>query len=303
MAHPKRPFSKSKNSKPSSDRNSPSRRPQDSRASFRRPEGVAQRRSPQSDSDRGHGFRGQSRNGRWVVGLHSCREVVRVRSSAVQELWLKQGWEASQDLRGIAESIRITPKVVSATQIDKMSGGNQGVALFVSESPELNWENLNADGPALVLLADGIQDPHNLGAILRTAWLLNVSALFITEHRSSPLTPTALKVASGGAEYVPVIADENLIDVIKRLKDMGFWVYGLAGEASLSLWSTQFPEKVALVIGSEESGLRSTVAKVCDELIKIPQANSAASFNASVAAGMALSEVRRQLTDLVANPK
>jgi 23S rRNA (guanosine2251-2'-O)-methyltransferase len=233
--------------------------------------------------------------GRWVIGLHSVREALKVRPGAVAELSLKEGWESNQDLREISEKIRkATTKPES--WLDRLGSGHQGVAARMTAAPEFSWADLDQLESATILLLDGVQDPHNLGACLRTAWLLGAKALFIPEHRASPLTPTAMKVASGGAEHVPVVVDGNLMDAAKMLKDKGFWLFGLAGEAKQTLWQTRFDQKVALIIGSEYGGIRTPLARLCDELIRVPQVDAAASFNASVAAAIALAEVTRQLT-------
>lgn len=231
--------------------------------------------------------------GRWVIGLHSVREALKVRPDAVAELWLKDGWESSHELRDLAEE-GARPLSKPQSLLDKMGSGNQGAAARITADPTFSWDDLAAQESARVLLLDGIQDPHNLGACLRTAWLLGVSVLFISENRSSPLTPTAMKVASGGAEHVPVVADGNLLDTAKNLKDRGFWLFGLEGSASQSLWRTQFDQKVALVVGSEGSGIRTPLARLCDELLSIPLTTSDASLNASVAAAIGLAEVTRQ---------
>jgi len=226
---------------------------------------------------------------------------MKVRKNAVAELCLKEGWESSQELRQLSEMGK-TPVIKQEGWLDRLGSGHQGVAARVTGLPEFSWEALESTEKSIVLLLDGIQDPHNLGACLRTAWLLGAQAVFIPENRASPLTPTAMKVASGGAEHVPVVIDGNLLEAAKSLKDKGYWLFGLAGEAKQSLWKTNFHEKVAMVIGSEESGIRSPLAKLCDELIRIPQGVPDASFNASVAAAITLSEVARQHSQLAGKP-
>ncbi|MGE0762450.1 MAG: 23S rRNA (guanosine(2251)-2'-O)-methyltransferase RlmB [Bdellovibrionales bacterium] len=251
---------------------------------------------------RGSGSRGSSEGGRppiipkgrWAIGLHAVREALKVRPKAIAEMWLKEGWESSQDLRELADQAGQKIQTKPQGLLDKLAGGHQGVAARLTEEPPFDWSDLESAPQSLVLLADGLQDPHNLGAIIRTAWLLKVQAIFITENRSSPMTPTVMKVACGGAEHVPVIPDGNLLDAAKRLKDMGFWLYGMNGDAHQTLWQAQFPEKVALVVGSEESGIRTPLSRLCDDLIRIPQVATEASFNASVATAIGLSEVRRQ---------
>lgn len=239
--------------------------------------------------------------GRWVIGIHSVREALKIRKNAVAELCLKEGWESSQDLTRLSEMGK-APVVKQEGWLDRLGSGHQGVAARVTSLPEFSWEALESKEKSIVLLLDGIQDPHNLGACLRTAWLLGADALFIPENRASPLTPTAMKVASGGAEHVPVVIDGSLLDAAKSLKDKGYWLFGLAGEAKQNLWQTTFHEKVAMIVGSEESGIRTPLARLCDELIHIPQGVPDASFNASVAAAITLAEVARQHSQLVVTP-
>jgi 23S rRNA (guanosine2251-2'-O)-methyltransferase len=236
---------------------------------------------------------------RIVIGLHSALEVLKVRPTKITEIWLKEGADRSQDHKpfiDFAKSRRIRLHIKPLAALDKVAPSHQGVCLMVSETPELDLEVLN---PAitknlLIVALDEISDPHNVGAILRTAWLMGAKALLVPELRSAHLTPSVIKVACGGAEHVPVVVSTNLASDLTYLKDKGFWIYGLAGEATTTLWKARFHEHTVLVVGSEDKGLRSTTAKACDELISIPQTAMGASFNASVAAGMAIYEVVRQ---------
>lgn len=230
--------------------------------------------------------------GRWVIGFHAAKEALKVRPNAIGEVWLKQGWESNQELRDLTKGFK--PKTVQAGVLDKLGTGHQGLAVQVLEDPVLDWETLKSAASARVIILDGIQDPHNLGAVLRTAWLMGCQALFIPEDRASPLTSTAMKIACGGAEHVPIVKENGFQKSINTLKDLGFWVYGLDAEGPNSLWQMKFPEKVALVIGAEESGIRASVRKLCDEMTFIPQTVESASYNASVATAVALAEVGRQ---------
>ncbi|MBX7230881.1 MAG: RNA methyltransferase [Bdellovibrionales bacterium] len=231
---------------------------------------------------------------RWVIGLHSVGEVFRVRARAIKEFWMKEGFQLPEELKLLAEKSNILPKVRSEGELDRLGSGHQGVAVQVSEWPHWSWESFSHSASQSVLLLDGVQDPHNLGALLRTAWLFGFSALFISEHRSSPLTTTAMKVACGGAEHVPVVVDGNLLTTVTRLKKDGFWIFGLGSEGSSNLWKTQFHERTALILGSEFGGIRTPLARSCDEMVYIPQKEIYASFNASVAGGIAMAEVSRQ---------
>jgi 23S rRNA (guanosine2251-2'-O)-methyltransferase len=164
----------------------------------------------------------------------------------------------------------------------------------VNDAPEVEWETLKTKPQVMVVALDGVEDPHNVGAILRTAWLMRAEALFVPESRAAHLTPSAVKVASGGAEHIPVHVEANLPSLLQSLKDMGFWIYGLSHKGERSFWQMEYPEKVAWVIGSESKGLRTPVERACDELVSIPQASAAASYNASVAAAIAMTETQRQ---------
>ncbi len=237
--------------------------------------------------------------GRLVIGYHSVREALKVRPQAAGELSVIAGHsEESQgeigEILNLAKKYRLKLKEVSRESLDRLGSGHQGVCLQVLEDPQFSWASLDSGEPQRLLILDEISDPHNLGAILRTAWLLGARALFVSEARSAHLTPTVTKVASGGAEHVPLVVESNLGALIKNLKEKGFWIYGLAGESQDSLYSTEFAEKTALVLGSEGKGLRVSTSNACDVLLSIPQVDAQASFNASVAAGLALGELFRQ---------
>ncbi len=235
---------------------------------------------------------------RWVVGIHSCEETLRMRPKKVREIWLRDDFHSSEQLREIADQaakhkIRIEKR--SANQLEQIASGHQGVALATNSTPEVQWAELKADGKQIVLILDGLEDPHNLGSILRTAWLTGVRAIFTPEDRAVGLTPTVNKIASGGAEHVPVEQHTNLATLMKQLKDAGFWIYGLSEKGTQLPWGFQLPDKVAWVVGNEGSGMRITTERACDELCRIPQVESGSSYNASIALAMALADTVRQL--------
>ena len=234
---------------------------------------------------------------RWVIGIHSCMETLKVRPKAVREILLREKWQDSQQLRDISDLAaekRITVKTQSPTLLDRLGSGHQGVALAATESPTVDWTALEGRAQASVILLDGIEDPHNLGAILRTAWLTGAAALVIPADRAVGLTPTVCKVASGGAEHVPVEVVSSLPSQIEDLKKLGFWVFGLAEAGTRMPWEFKLQGKVAWVVGSEGSGLRVPTERACDELVRLPQIASGSSYNASVAAAMAMMETCRQ---------
>lgn len=234
---------------------------------------------------------------RAVPGFHSLNEVRKVRPKTLESLWVRKDWMSVREIIEIQEwavQQRIPFTEKAASELDRITTGHQGVIGWVNSSPSVDWEDLKSKSQALVVALDGVEDPHNLGAILRTAWLMKAEALFVPEARAAHLTPTAVKVACGGAEHVPVEIESNLPHLLQSLKDMGFWVFGLSHKARRDLWQMEMPEKVAWVIGSESKGLRTPVERMCDELVSIPQASAAASYNASVAAAIAMTETQRQ---------
>jgi len=178
--------------------------------------------------------------------------------------------------------------------LEKFGPSQQGAAVFVDGAPELDIGGLEKNEKSILLILDGIEDPHNLGAIVRTSWLVGVDGVFIPEDRAVGLTPTVHKVACGGVEHVPVMGVTNFSNYSEELKKQGYWLYGLSPRGKKSIFELELPEKVVWVVGSEDKGMRVTTERLCDELAFIPQASSSASYNASVATAMALAETLRQ---------
>lgn len=282
---------------------------------------VAKKRSSQRFSSTGAGKshsarpKGSSRRGakvaptdtlprgcRLVVGVHSVSEALKVRPNAVMEIWVSEERKLHAELGALLEKVERAGQKIkekSAHSLSQFCQTHQGIAAVVKEKPELDWQELGVSTQSEIIIAlDEIVDPHNVGAILRTAWLMGVRALIVSELRSSPLTPTVSKVACGGAEHLPLISVGNLGQALSDLKTKGFWIYGLAGEeGSKNLWDEEYPAKMVWVVGSEAKGLRPSVRKQCDQIISIPQIDADASYNASVAVALALSESKRQARD------
>ena len=234
---------------------------------------------------------------RLVPGTHAVLEAISVRPDAVSQIFVKPGFESAPEVANLkvrADRAGISWSEVSLKDMDKIYHGHQGLMAVVTEDPEVDWGDLKTKEYSQVLVLDGLEDPHNLGAILRTAWLMKVDAIFVPENRAVQYSPAAMKVASGGAEHVPIEAENNLPSVIESLKDLGYWFYGLSHKGDQDIWEIDFPEKIAWVIGSEAKGIRKSVARACDDLVRIPQASPGASYNASVSAGIAMAEIDRQ---------
>lgn len=230
------------------------------------------------------------------MGDHAIREAFAVNPKQLDTLILVDHWRDNEHLRELEErarDLRLRIETRAAVAMDRV-GSHQGALVIAKSAPELEIEDLLGLEEATLVALDGVEDPHNLGAVLRTGWLMNVSAVLIPEDRAVGLTPVAHKVAAGGVEHVPVLRDNNFAALFARLKEAGFWIFGLSHEAKGPIYDLKIPAKVVWVLGAEDKGLRASTERACDELIRIPQIEASASYNVSVAAAMILSEGHRQ---------
>ena len=265
-----------------------------------RPQGAGGSRS-QGPSHRSQGGSPQRtidfKNSRVVVGTHAIHEVMKTNLSKIQSVWLQKGFESSEELRDLEEKCRknkISVEIHPKEKMQKDFPAHQGAVVFAENLQRLDWNVLAEKKESIVLFLDGIEDPHNLGAILRTAWLMGVDALFIPQDRSVHLTATVHKVACGGVEHVPVEIVPSFQASVEKLKEMGYWIFGLSHKSSKVLYNFKFPEKVVWMVGAEDKGLRITSERLCDEMARLPQLSADASYNASVATALALGETSRQ---------
>lgn len=206
--------------------------------------------------------------------------------------------ERSRRVAELARGAGIPLRLVPRSELDLAAPGlrHQGV-LAAMPARDFSGEDaldLPATPDKLVLVLDGVQDPHNLGACLRTAEAAGVHAVIVPKDRAAGLTPVARKVAAGSAERVPVITVTNLARSLERLAGLGYWITGLAGEATDSLFDADLSGPRALVLGAEGEGLRRLTKEHCHQLVRIPMAGKAESLNVSVAAAVCLYEAVRQ---------
>lgn len=256
-----------------------------------------------SSSRSNQGARGQNdknaypKSWRQVSGTHAIMELLRIHSGSVQVVLVQSNWRSSSDLRELmdvvqAKKIKVEEK--SDQQLQDISRSHQGAVAFSNLNLEFDFQPLAEKKKSLILALDGVEDTQNLGAILRTGWLMNVDGLIIPEDRAVGLTATVHKVACGGAEHVPLHRANQFSAPFAELKEMGFWVFGLSHKAKKSIYDLEIPDKVIWVLGAEDKGLRSPTEKACDELVSIPQSSPQASYNVSVSAALALGETKRQ---------
>lgn len=183
---------------------------------------------------------------------------------------------------------------VAAHQLDELLGTreHQGVALQVEGYPYADPDQLLAADVLVVL--DEVTDPHNLGAVARSALAAGAGGLVVPRHRSAHVTPAAVKASAGTLEYLPVAQVTNVVSFLLRARDAGFWIYGAAGEAAASYLEIDLTGRIVIVAGAEGRGLRPLVARTCDALVSIPMDPVVESLNVSVAAALLLYEARRQ---------
>ncbi len=254
-------------------------------------------RGPQRPPIRQAPAPGQPPKGRCVVGIHAVTELLKVRPRAIEELWMREKYNDNAELNALfdsAKNLKVRVQMQNPAAMDRIIGSHQGVMAFTQDEPELDWEMLKNAETACLIALDEVEDPHNLGAVLRTAWLFGASGVLTPEHRAAHLSPAVSKVAQGAAEHIPVSRETNLPSQLEQLKKLGFWVLGLSHEAKQDLFTFEVPKKVVWVLGSESSGLRKSVSGACDDLIRIPQSAPEASYNVSVAGAVAMAETFRQ---------
>jgi 23S rRNA (guanosine2251-2'-O)-methyltransferase len=205
----------------------------------------------------------------------------------------------SRDLRKMAERYNVRVIEVDAKRLDGMSGGvrHQGVIAQAEplDMPKFIEDVLEAiEGPPLLLILDGVQDPHNLGACLRVADGAGAHAVIAPKDRAVGLTNAAIKVASGAADSVPYIVVTNLARTMRDLKDRNIWLTGTDDEAPQTIYQAKLDGAMGLVMGAEGEGLRRLTKDSCDQLVSIPMLGSVESLNVSVASGVCLYEARRR---------
>lgn len=238
---------------------------------------------------------------RIIYGFHAVVSRLRQNAATVKELYLDSSRHdrRAQDLVRLAEGHGIRVMLVDGKRLDGMTGNarHQGVAAH-AELPRLptHIDDVldHLAEPALLLILDGVTDPHNLGACLRVADAMGVHAVIAPKDRAVGINATVAKVASGAAETVPYIAVTNLARAMRELKEREIWLIGADEKGEQDLYSMQLKGALAWVLGAEGEGLRRLTRENCDELARIPMLGAVESLNVSVSAGICLAETRRQ---------
>ena len=235
-----------------------------------------------------------------VYGQHAVAGLLDVDPGRVREVWLQRGREnrLAERLQRRFSGGGVPVHLLPRARLDALLGDvrHQGVAVRVAPAPEVDLRaviaGLRAD--TMLVLLDGVQDPRNLGAVLRTADAAGAAAVIYPRSRGTGLTAAARKTASGAAERVPAIAVSNLSQAMGRLADAGVRLLGTAADAGLSLYDADLRGPLGLVLGAEDAGLRRLTRERCEQLVHLPMAGGVSSLNVAVAAGVCLYEVVRR---------
>ncbi|QIQ20644.1 23S rRNA (guanosine(2251)-2'-O)-methyltransferase RlmB [Zophobihabitans entericus] len=237
-----------------------------------------------------------------IYGIHAVQSLLERNPERFLEIYMLKGREDKRLMSLIQqiEKMGLTVRVTTRQWLDEQSehGVHQGILAKVKESTQYQEGDLptlleQTENP-FILILDGVTDPHNLGACLRSADAAGANMIIVPKDRSAPLNGIAKKVASGAADNVPVIRVTNLARTMRLLQEYHVWIVGTSGDAEHTLYESQFKGALALVMGAEGEGMRRLTREHCDELISIPMAGTVSSLNVSVATGICLFEIVRQ---------
>lgn len=235
-----------------------------------------------------------------IYGLHAIEKFLKQSPQSVYTISFLKGRlnNRQQALYDQAKRVGLNIELVSKSAFNKVDGNHQGVMAAVAKQADLVESDLKklieeTSNPLFIFL-DEVQDPHNLGAILRTADAVGVHAVIIPKHNSVGMNPTVRKVASGAADNVKLIVVSNLVRTMKDMQREGMWLIGLAGESEQTIYDHDLIGSIGIVMGTEGSGLRRLTREACDHLAAIPMVGIVESLNVSVATGVTVYEAFRQ---------
>lgn len=236
-----------------------------------------------------------------LYGIHAVAEALAAGRRRVAELYLEAGDRGERHARRLAGAAADLPRrrlprerLTALVGSEEHQGIAARVSAFACDRLDALLEPSDGRRPELLLALDCLQDPHNLGAVLRTALCAGVEAVVVPKDRSAPPTPAVSRISAGALEHTRLVQVVNLARALERLKAAGFWVVGLEARATADLFATDLAMPLTLVVGGERSGMRALVRRSCDLTVAIPQSGPLDSLNASAATAVALYEIRRQ---------
>ena len=227
-----------------------------------------------------------------VYGRNVAKEILR-KNKKVEKIVLQEGFD-DKELKSLIENGNFRVEVKSKRDIDRLAEGvHQGIILYIPDYKYKTLYEVLESEPQFVVLLDHLEDPHNLGAIIRTCEAAGVDAIIMPKDRQVMINSTVMKTSVGTLDNMNIVAVTNLVQTIEELKKAGFWIVGTALENSIDYREIDYSGKIGLVIGNEGSGMSKLVTKSCDFIAKIPMYGTTNSLNASVAAGIMIYEVVR----------
>src|SRR6266436_1544727 len=233
-----------------------------------------------------------------ICGVHAVYEALVSRRTPIERIHIAREAHSGK-LKEILELARerdVPVRKEERSVLDRMAGGtvHQGVIAVASALSYADFEALFKPDKPVVVVLDGVEDPHNLGAVIRTAEACKASGVLVPERHAAPLSATVVKASAGAAAYVPVVRAKNLVNSIDELKGRGLWIVGVDAAGDKDWTDFDYTGPIALVLGGEHRGLRRLVREHCDVLIRLPMLGNVASLNISVAAAVVLYEVVSQ---------
>jgi 23S rRNA (guanosine2251-2'-O)-methyltransferase len=238
-----------------------------------------------------------------IYGINPILEALRSERQPLNKIILAEGREGGpvRLLRQLAREKGIPVQVSPRDALDRLAGTghHQGILGFAAASSYSTWEDLldrvrSAQGKAIVLVLDSIEDPQNLGSLIRTAEACGVKGVILPKDRAAGITPAVVKASAGAVAHLPIVRVTNLANTLEELKKEGFWIVGADSHAEKSLYDLKFDMNVGVVIGSEGKGVRPLLLKRCDYAVSIPMRGKVSSLNAGIAGAVILFEILRQ---------
>lgn len=230
-----------------------------------------------------------------IIGINPVMEALGNRDKAIEKIEIFQGLR-EEKIKEIKR--KASERNIKVQFIKKKVENSQGVIAYVSE---YNYyvevgeflEKVASKSRDIILVLDGVQDPRNFGAIIRSSEIFGVSGIIIPERKSVSINEAVIKTSTGAIEYVDIIKVVNISQALEKLKKLGYWIYGAEGSGQINYNEEKYPQKTVLILGSEGFGIRRKVKENCDILIKIPMYGKINSLNVSVAGGILLSEIAK----------
>lgn len=233
-----------------------------------------------------------------ICGTHAVFEALSSRRLPIERIHIARQAHSPKlkEILQLAQERDIPVRKEERAVLDRLSNGtvHQGIIAITAALSYADFESLFKSEKPLVIVLDGVEDPHNLGAVIRTADACGATGVLVPDRHSAPLSATVVKASAGASAYVPVVRAKNLVSVIDELKERGLWIVGVDADGTKEWTEFDYAVPIALVLGGEHRGLRRLVREHCDAVVRLPMFGKISSLNISVAAGIVLYEIVRQ---------